>query len=57
MNSEKTFYFNLEEALRKCQYSLVLTLEKCVVLFANNSLKMSVLIDVSSGKVGSIVCK
>ena len=34
----------------------VLLGEKYVVLFANNSLKMSVLLDVSSGKVCSIVC-
>ena len=34
----------------------VLLGEKYVELFANNSLKMSVLLDVSSGKVCSIVC-
>ena len=32
------------------KYCLIWTLEKCVVLFANNFLKMSALFDVSSGK-------
>ena len=32
-------------------------LEKYVILFANNSLKMSVLFDVSSRKVYGIVCQ
>ena len=36
--------------------NLIKTLEKCVVLFISNSLKKSVLFDVSSGKVYNIVC-
>ena len=47
------FFYCLPVTLWKCPYCLMQALEKCVVLFASNSLKMSALLD--RGKVCSIV--
>ena len=55
----ESVWYCLPVTLWKCQCCLIViwNLEKFVVLFASNSLKIAVLFDVSSRKVRSIVCQ
>ena len=60
MNSEKTFFYSLiwkEVSENISIYWYSDTLEKSVVLCTSNSVKFSVLFNVSPGKVFSIVCQ
>ena len=59
MNSGKKFYYSLiwNELSENVNIDLYKLWKKCAVLFASNSLKMSVLFDANSGNLWSVVYK
>ena len=55
MNSEKSFYYSLIWKDFSENVSIVWCLEKCVVLFGSNSQKVSVMFDMNSENVFTLV--